>query len=384
MDKKRSAALLLALGMALSLCACGEESAEEEPKAGVAVQVETAAAGDISTEHRVTGTVGASDAATIYAQDNAVCKAVYVTAGQKVKAGDKLFSLRNGPAFASYNAADATYLSTVGSYFEQQGIFNRQITLYRKLWDNAQQLYNIGAASKLEVEQAELQYLSTVAQRDATLAQIEQGLEQYKAYQEEKTELKTDGNGNVLAPFDGTVDTLRLPVGGELSGEYPVAVLSSSGKMKVTAYVSESLVPRLTVGSEALVKLSAIGAEVTGTIRSVSEEPNQQTRLYVVSVELPDGIEGIASGLFADLTFYTDTSVGTVMIPSEAILTSNGAQYVFTVENDTAKYVAIETGLVGDGVTEVTAGLAGGETIVVVGQQYLADGDAVRIVAAEG
>ena len=383
MDKKHIVALLLALGMTLSLCACGEENTEEE-KAGVAVQVETVASGDISTEHRVTGTVSASDAATVYVEDKAVCTAVYVTEGQQVKAGDKLFALKDSPAFASYNAVDAMYLSTVGSYFDQQGIFDQQVALYQKLWNNARQLYNIGAASKLEVEQAELQYLSTVAQRDATLAQIEQGLEQYKAYQEGKSLLEQDKDGNVLAPFDGAVDAMSLSAGQELSGEYPVALLTSDGQMKVTSYVSESLVPHLKVGSEALVKISAIGAEAKGTVRSVSEEPNQQTRLYVVSVELPDGIEGIASGLFADITFYTDTSVGTVMIPSEAILTSNGTQYVFIVENDTAKYVAIETGLVGDGVTEVTAGLKGGETVVTVGQQYLADGDAVRIVSAEG
>ena len=383
MKKKRLAALLFALGMTLSLCACGEETVEEK-KAGVAVQVETAASGDISTEHRVTGTVSGSDTATVYVEDKAVCTAIYVREGQSVKAGDKLFALKDSPAFASFNAEDATYLSTVASYFDQRGIFNQQIALYQKLWNNAKQLYEIGAASKLEVEQAELQYVSTVAQRDATLMQIEQGLSQYKAYQEGASALETDENGNVLAPFDGTVDALGIYTGSKLSGEYPVALLTSGGQMKVTSYVSESLVPHLTVGSEALVKFSAIGAEAKGTIRSVSEEPNQQTRLYVVSVELPDGIEGIASGLFADITFYTDTSTGTVMVPSEAILTSNGTQYVFIVENDTARYVAIETGLVGDGVTEVTAGLKGGETIVTVGQQYLADGDAVRIVSAEG
>lgn len=383
MKKKRLAALLLALGMTLSLCACGEETVEEK-KAGVAVQIETVASGDISTEHRVTGTVSGSDTATVYVEDKAVCTAVYIREGQSVKAGDKLFALKDSPAFASYNAADATYLSTVGSYFDQQGIFDQQIALYKKLWNNAQQLYNIGAASRLEVEQAELQYKSTVAQRDATLMQIEQGLGQYKAYQEGKSALTQDDDGNVLAPFDGVVDAVGLSAGQTLSGEYPVALLTSGGQMKVTSYVSESLVPRLSVGGEALVKLSAIGAEAKGTIRSVSEEPNQQTRLYVVSVDLPDGIEGIVPGLFADITFYTDTSTGTVMIPSEAILTSSGTQYVFIVENDTAKYVAIETGLVGDGVTEVTAGLKGGETVVTVGQQYLADGDAVRIVSAEG
>ena len=154
--------------------------------------------------------------------------------------------------------------------------------------------------------------------------------------------------------------------------------------MKVTAMVSEALLPLLHEGDTVLVSLSSISAEVSGTIRSLSETANQQTRLYTVSIDIPQDTQGLASGLFADITFYTDTSANAVVVPTEAILTSSGTQYLFTVENDTAKYVAVETGLVGDGVTEITNGLSGGETIVTVGQQYLSDGDAVRVVNAEG
>ena len=61
-------------------------------------------------------------------------------------------------------------------------------------------------------------------------------------------------------------------------------------------------------------------------------------------------------------------------------MTANGVPYVYVVENGAARYTAITTGLNGDGVTEVLSGLSAGQQLVVIGQQYLSDGDAVRIV----
>ena len=58
-------------------------------------------------------------------------------------------------------------------------------------------------------------------------------------------------------------------------------------------------------------------------------------------------------------------------------------QHVFVVENNAARYVEITAGLTGSGVTEVTSGLNAGDMLVTVGQTYLSDGDAVRIVSGE-
>lgn len=85
--------------------------------------------------------------------------------------------------------------------------------------------------------------------------------------------------------------------------------------------------------------------------------------------------------MFADVTFHTDTSDNTIVIPTEAILTSGDVQYVYVVEDDTAKYIEVQTGLTGKGVTEVTSGLTEGEQLVTVGQSYLSDGAPVRIVS---
>jgi len=150
--------------------------------------------------------------------------------------------------------------------------------------------------------------------------------------------------------------------------------------MKVTTSVSETVVPKLNIGDTAQVRVSATGEEYTAVIRAVERAANMQTKLYSVTLELPAEAEGLLTGMFADVTFHTDGSANAIVVPTEAIQTSNDVQYVYVVEGAAAKYVEVTTGLTGNGVTEVLTGLAGGEQLVTVGQAYLADGDAVRIV----
>ena len=88
--------------------------------------------------------------------------------------------------------------------------------------------------------------------------------------------------------------------------------------------------------------------------------------------------------MIADVTFFTDVSQNAVVVPTEAILTSGGAQYVYVVEDSTAHCLEVTTGLTGNGVTEVTEGLTAGQQLVTVGQAYLHEGDPVRVVSGEG
>jgi hypothetical protein len=112
----------------------------------------------------------------------------------------------------------------------------------------------------------------------------------------------------------------------------------------------------------------------------VERAANMQTRLYTVVLDAPEDVEGLISGMFANVTFRTNVSENALIIPSNAILTSNDVQYVFVVEDNVAHRVDVTTGLTGSGVTEVLSGLEEGQQLVTVGQAYLADGDAVRIV----
>lgn len=139
------------------------------------------------------------------------------------------------------------------------------------------------------------------------------------------------------------------------------------------------------MGSKVNVSISSAGKEFQATISAVDHSASPQTHLYQVTIAVPSGsASGLLSGMFADVTFYTDTQNNVVVIPTEAIQTGMDGQYVYTLDsNDKAHKVLVETGLVGDGVTEITSGLVGGERLVTVGQFYLSEGASARVVSGE-
>ena len=375
--KQKTISLLLALALVLSLAGCEKEEMVTAP-AGVAVQVQTVEAQDIASENTVSGQVTAGSETSVYVTATAKCTAVYVEAGDAVKAGDVICSLDMESSLAQYRAAEIGYTSAASSYSAQKDILDRQVALYEKNWNDTKALFEIGAASQSEVDQMELQYLSTKAQRDSTLAQLEASMQSAKSsYEQLALAMENiDSHGNVIAPVDGVLASLTASEGGMVSPSYAVAVIDGAEQMKVTVMVSEALGPKLAIGDTVTVRVSAADA----VIRSVEKTANQVTKLYTVTVTVPAEVEGLLSGMFADVTFHTAVSESAVVVPSEAILTSSDRQYVFIVENDTAKRVDITTGLTGSGMTEVTSGLDAGEQLVTVGQQYLSDGDAVRVV----
>ena len=382
--KKRMTALALAALSVFALVGCGNtEVAETTLPAGVAVQVSEIERRDVATENRVSGAVTSDDETSIYVSTTAKCTAVYFEAGDEVEQGDIICTLDLGSTLASYNAARISYDSAATGYQQQKAYFDKQVELLQKQIETTKALFEIGAAAQIEIDNLEVQLLQLEAQRDSTLAQLRAGMESYRSNLEQLNLVMddVDSKGNVIAPASVTLATLTAVEGGFVSANYPVAVISNAEQMKVTVYISEALVPKIVIGDAAHVSVAAANAEFTGVIRSVEQTANMQTKLYAVVLSVPSDVSGLISGMFADVTFYTESSAGAIAIPSEVIQTSNGVQYVFIVEDGTAKYMPITTGLTGDGVTEVLSGLAVGQQLVIKGQQYLSDGDAVRIVS---
>ena len=193
-----------------------------------------------------------------------------------------------------------------------------------------------------------------------------------------------DDDGNVIAPVSGTLTSMNAASNSYVSTAMPLAVISSTEKMKIMVSVSEVLMPKLSAGDTAQVSISAVDQTFEATVRSVERAANMQTQLYAVILDVPETVSGLMSGMFADVTFHTEVSENAVIVPTEAILTSNDVKHVYVVEGDTARYVEVTTGLTGSGVTEITSGLTAGQQLVTVGQAYLSDGDPVRIVSGEG
>ena len=390
MNQKRILSLALAAAMALSLTACGSKSdsssSADDAPTGVAVQVQPVTAATISTENKVSGKVVSDNESSVFVASSAKCTAVYVDAGDMVSAGQKLCTLDLASTISSYNAANISYNSAVQSYQDQKNVFDSQIALYTKNVNDLKALKEIGAASQTEIDQAQLQLESAQATKNSTLSQLEAGMQSYKSNVEQLSTVleNVDGAGNVIAPISGTLVTLNAEENAFVSPSMPVAVIDGVDQMKISVSVSEALVPKLTIGDSVDVTVSAPSQTFTGPIRSVEQAANAQPKLYTVTVSVPSDVSGLLSGMFADVTFHTDTASGAIVVPTESILTSGSTQYVYVVQDDnTAKYIEVTTGLTGNGVTEVTSGLSAGQQLVTVGQSYLSDGAAVRVVSGE-
>ena len=383
MNQKRILSLALAAAMALSLTACGSKSdsssSADDTPTGVAVQVQPVTADTISTENKVSGKVVSDNESSVFVASSAKCTAVYVDAGDMVSAGQKLCTLDLASTISSYNSA-------VQSYQDQKNVFDSQIALYTKNVNDLKALKEIGAASQTEIDQAQLQLESAQATKNSTLSQLEAGMQSYKSNVEQLSTVleNVDGAGNVIAPISGTLVSLNAEENAFVSPSMPVAVIDGVDQMKISVSVSEALVPKLTIGDSVDITVSAADQTFSGSIRSVEQAANAQTKLYTVTVSVPSDVSGLLSGMFADVTFHTDTASGAIVVPTESILTSGSTQYVYVVQDDnTAKYIEVTTGLTGNGVTEVTSGLSAGQQLVTVGQSYLSDGAAVRVVSGE-
>ncbi len=390
MNWKRFLSLTVAGAMALAMTGCqskeDDSSQQDDAAVGVAVQVQQVELSSIATDNHVSGKVAADSQTSIMVAAAAKCTAVYVEAGDEVKAGDKICTLDLASTIAAYNAAKITYDSTVNSYADQKAVLDKQIALYEKNLKDTKALFDIGAASQAEIDQAELTLMGAKNQRETALSQLEAGMQSYKSNVQQLDQVlqDVDSKGNVIAPVSGTLVSLSATENGYVSASMPVAVINGAEQMKITVSVSEALVPKLAIGDQADVTVSAAGAQFSGTVRSVEKAANMQTQLYTVTISVPAEVSGLLSGMFAEVTFHTDRADGVITVPSQAVLTRGDTRYVFVVEDGAAKYVEVTLGMMGSGVTEVTSGLTAGQQLVTVGQSYLSDGDPVRIVSGEG
>lgn len=384
----------------LVLTGCGSTQQNEQTdeqttqEQGTAVEVQTVERTDISNENMVSGQIIADSSVSVVPTLAGTVLSLPVKAGDTVQKGQLLFQIDTSQITSSYNALEQSYNAT--QQLTNEAIQTAQsalplaqtaVTTAQTSFENVQELFNVGAASQLELDQARTQLdqannqlsqaKSAVSQarasQQAQLAQLEAQMAQIRAQA---------AAGTVTAPCDGLITQVNITQGG-LAGQAAAIVIAEGGRTRISVQVSEELLSQLKVGDAAEVTVGAVSSQpFRATIATIAPAASEQTALYEVRLYTPVGVS-YPIGAFADVTFFTNQRQDTVTIPSDAILTNGTEQYVFVVDGESAKQIAVQTGVTGDGVTEITAGLAGGETLVVKGQSYLSDGAAVRVVSEE-
>jgi multidrug efflux pump subunit AcrA (membrane-fusion protein) len=87
--------------------------------------------------------------------------------------------------------------------------------------------------------------------------------------------------------------------------------------------------------------------------------------------------------MFARAELNLTSTRETTLIPRDALVYRGEQPGVYTIENDTARFRNVETGLTEGEKVEVLNGLKEGEMVVTRGANLLKDGDKVRVMGAQ-
>lgn len=161
--------------------------------------------------------------------------------------------------------------------------------------------------------------------------------------------LLLERNGGILAPFDGTVQS--VPDSGLGTNSF---ALSPDSDVTVTVEVDELDVLSIQKGQEANVTVAAAGDDsYTGTVAAIDpfgSSANGVTK-YSVEITLPKS-EEMLPGMNASVEIVVDHKEGCLLIPEDALNQSGAATFVYTgYDPETDTYT---------GETEVTTGLSDG------------------------
>ncbi|MDR2418907.1 MAG: efflux RND transporter periplasmic adaptor subunit [Treponema sp.] len=187
----------------------------------------------------------------------------------------------------------------------------------------------------------------------------------------------------VISTASGTViQTPPVVLGDSVTASTAIYVLSDLNDLLIETYVPERYVLSVRKGLPALVTLAAIPGETfNATVDEVSPTLDAASRTLKIRLRFTKADARIRAGMFATVSLVTNIHDNVLLIPRAALINTYGTWVVFTVdERNVAHRREIELGLESETVVEVVAGLSQDERVVSAGQNFLSDGDTVRVV----
>ena len=294
----------------------------------------------------IQGVVKADKNIEIRPEIGGTIKNIYVKEGQKVVRGQVLIQLDDSSI--QDNIAELnTQLNLAKTTFERQ----------QRLWDQ-----KIGS---------EMQYL--------------QAKTQFESLENNKTALVNQAaKMKIKAPFSGIIDEI-FPKNGELvSSQLTVVRLVNLDQVYLEADVTETYLPYIKKGNEALINFPSIHTEMKSEIAQVGNIINPNNRSFKTKINLKNKNDLIKPNLLADIKIK-DFAENGIVIPTSLIQKDkDGNSFIFLIHSNNADFKVskkiIKVSKEYDQKSLITEGLEVNDTIVNKGSRIVKDGELVKII----
>jgi HlyD family secretion protein len=184
----------------------------------------------------------------------------------------------------------------------------------------------------------------------------------------------------ISAPYGGAIAQKDVGVGQVITPGVPFMRIVGKGQFSFVAQLSEKDYRAVAAGQEVSVTVDALpGRTFPGRVMSIVPSANKASRSFEVRIGFQDSRGAIRDGMFARGRLLAESRTKTLLIPSIALIETEGRFHVFVVKAGTVSERDVTLGIVNRDDVEVLDGLAEGDQVVVTGQTAVKDGAKVRI-----
>lgn len=416
---------LISTTILLSACSSTKDNTATTESKAIPVSLEQAQKGEISTSFRYSGTIKTNKQVMVVSKVAGRVEQIFFKVGDTVKEGDVLFTvddkdiqdsiksleLQLKSSQIAVDMAQKALNSSKGSQLEQQltqaetalKTSEIQYNSTKKSYEDAKMLYEAGSASKQQYDQTKTAFETAEISLNAAkqsynllvnktsqenIDRAKDNLNQAKASKENvEFQLKKAKDNlaetNVKSPINGVVSSKTIEEGEMVGGSSVPFIVVQINPAVFTVNVSEQMLGNIKQGDNVNVVIGAIkDKNFTGQIRSIAPVADERTSTYPIEIEIENNNNELKAGMFGEVAFIMDNREDVIVVKIETLIEKDKKTYIFTTtEDNKAKLIEVETGIDNGKEIEIKKGLSVGQSIIVKGQDYLVDGDIIKVTA---
>src|SRR6187549_1107379 len=339
----------------------GSSSAQgpQRPSRDVSVELAKAERKSVPVDVDAIGMVTPISSVALKSRLETTILAVHFEDGAKVNEGDLLFTLDARQIDAQIEQAEGVLIRDRAQLEAAQRDVRRYSDLIGK-----------GATTQVNLDNAK-------TQADILIGTI-------KADQSALDNLKVQKSYTIIrAPFAGRIGVANVKVGNFVrpADTAPLAVINQMAPVYVTFSVPQRVLVDL---RESMAKgASGVTATIpghqrseTGKVAMVENTVDATTGMVTVRGIMNNENESLWPGTLV-ATKLVIRSEDAVVVPTVAVQRSQSGNFVFVIKDGAAKVQPVKVDRTAQGMSVISEGLAGGESVVVDGQLLLSDGSKV-------
>jgi len=347
---------------AMAVAGCGTKSAsvsasgEGGAVAAMPVEVQVVESKPIAETTEYLALLKSRHSATINPQVEGYITRIFVKSGDRVAAGASLLQIDPLKQEATVNSQEATRLAQESN-----------VNLARVNLERAKKLAEAGVIAKSDLDNAQTNYDTAVAQLKSLEHQVEQQKVELRYYR-------------VSAPMDGVVGDIPVRVGDRVIVSTLLTTVDEPGALEAYLYIPAARAKDLRLGLpvKLLDEVGNVRTATQITFISPQVDPDTQTVLAKAAVPNPKANLRIAQQVRAQVVWGNASGP---VAPVLGVTRINGQFFVFVAEKEAKGTIARQRGVkVGEIIGNdyaVLDGLKPGDHLIVSGTQFLQDGTPV-------